>query len=412
MSTRIIKINKIPRATPIPDIPINFPKFSNLHLELLEVKDKLKKGLPLIPRSKPILKQMPKPGETKSTESKTAAAKSTPPTPRDKSPPKPDIQKNNSKSGSLAQKVAAAATETNPNRKTENKEKTNGKKSEKDIAEELGVTEGEESSEAIDSDMLGESEDTITDSASRVEDDQNNEENEGNEENVQEEPEEFDIYAGLSPEERLIKEREEYLWRFRILKKKYGRNLSVQIPEWNEFSDLSMMKTSYERTIRELYLDDTVETYRTYLVGSWIVMEYVCTEYMNIDLGGFAVQQINMMYKYDSLLIELGEKSCERWTTNLPVEIRLIGMIMLQAAMFYLGKIITDRMGQGAGELFRGVTGQPPAPQNSTNAESTNTESTTNFSSGVKDNTGKKPAGKMRGPKISADDIRARAQKK
>jgi hypothetical protein len=404
MSTRIIKINKIPRTTPIPDIPINFPKFSNLHLELLEVKDKLKKGLPLIPRSKPILKQMPKPGDTKSTENKpAAAAKSTAPhTPRDKVAPNTHITPKSPKT--LAQKVAAVATETVSNKKPEKNGKTKGGK---DIDEELGVTEGEDdSSEVIDSDMLAESEDTIAGSASRAEEENENQENQENQQEPQEDPEEFDIYAGLSPEERLIKEREEYLWRFRILKKKYGRNLSVQIPEWNEFSDLSMMKTSYERTIRELYLDDTVETYRTYLVGSWIVMEYVCTEYMSIDLGGFAVQQINMMYKYDSLLIELGEKSCERWTTNLPVEIRLIGMIMLQAAMFYLGKIITDRMGQGAGELFRGVTGQPPAPPNTT--ESTNTES-----GNAKDNTGKMPkaAGKMRGPKISADDIRARAQK-
>lgn len=379
MSTRIIKINKIPRASPIADVPINFPKFPNLHLELLEVKDKLKKGLPLIPRAKPILKQQPKPAVSeKSTETPKNTPNKPVSTPREK--PKAAIAKPQE---SVAQKVASAATHVVKN---------------KEIDDELGET-GNDSSDVIDSDLIGESEETV---AGSVGAEDGGAAPEG--ENVQEDPEEFDIYAGLSPEERLIKEREEYLWRFRILKKKYGRNLSVQIPEWNEFSDLSMMKKSYERTIRELYLDDTVETYRTYLVGSWIFMEYSCTEWLNIDLGGFAVQQINMMYKYDSLLIELGEKSCERWTTNLPVEVRLIGMVVIQAAMFYLGKIITDRMGKGAGELFRGVTGQPPAPAEEAQANATNNAPKTEAP---------KAAGKkMKGPKISADEIRARAQKK
>ena len=399
MSSRILKIIKVPRATPIPDIPINFPKFTNLHLELLEVKDKLKSGLPLIPRSKPVLKAMPKPNETKTNVTTTQ-------TPRDQKVKE-----------SVAQKVASMATAVVPDGKTTSKHikiKKDGEKGRKN-----GDKSKKKKNESESSELLGElvdSDDSDDDSGSKIVSSSAEETaagSTGNEDaNTQEnnaEPEEYDIYAGLSPEERMIKEKEEYLWRFRILKKKYGKNLAVQIPEWTEYSDLAMMKTSYERTIRELYLDDTVETYRTYLVGSWIVMEYVCTELMSIDLGGFAVQQISMMYKYDSLLIELGEKSCERWTTNLPVEVRLIGMILLQAAIFYLGKIITDRMGQGVGELFRGVTGQPPAQQNS-NSNNTNNNNNTNASGNTQ--TSEKPEGKkMRGPKISANEIRERAQK-
>ena len=46
---REIIVVKRPRATPLADIPINFPPLVNLHLELLENKKKLKKGLPLNP---------------------------------------------------------------------------------------------------------------------------------------------------------------------------------------------------------------------------------------------------------------------------------------------------------------------------------------------------------------------------
>src|SRR4051812_40837308 len=50
---RNLKVFKKPRVKPLLDIPINFPALKNLHLELMEIKDKLKKNLPLIPVSKP-----------------------------------------------------------------------------------------------------------------------------------------------------------------------------------------------------------------------------------------------------------------------------------------------------------------------------------------------------------------------
>lgn len=381
MSFKNLKVIKRARAKPLPDIPINFPQFNNLHLELLEVKDKLKKGLPLIPRSKPVL-QKPTPPINKPNVENFQAKDSL----------KKVVEAPSPKTEKLLDKEAPKNTDNetpkNVGKETPKTEpikiKTKPKKEEDSLIDDLG----EESEDILDSDAIGESSETGEKST----------EDAANDAKEDDEKEEFDIYAGLTPEERAIKEREEYLWRFRILKKKYGRNVNVNIPEWNDYSDLSMMKTSYERTIRELYLDDTVETYRTYLVGSWIVMEYVCTEYAGIDLGGFAIQQIHMMYKYDSLLIELGEKSCERWTTNLPVEVRLIGMILLQAAIFYLGKILTEKMGKSVGELFKGMTGQPPVEENTR-----------------KPTENKPPADegpKMRGPKVKASDIRKKFDQK
>ena len=47
--TRGLIITKRPRSDPLPDRPAVFPPFKELHLELLEHKQKLRKGLPLIP---------------------------------------------------------------------------------------------------------------------------------------------------------------------------------------------------------------------------------------------------------------------------------------------------------------------------------------------------------------------------
>ena len=45
-------VQKVPKSTPLVDIPINFEKVVNPHFELIEVKDKLRKGLPLIQPTK------------------------------------------------------------------------------------------------------------------------------------------------------------------------------------------------------------------------------------------------------------------------------------------------------------------------------------------------------------------------
>lgn len=370
---RSIIVVKRPRDDPIPDKPINFPPLENLHLELLENKRKLKPGLPLVPLQK---RKPPRP-------------KASPPSPQGGSSPKAKAGK--------TKPPGSPAGSPSKSKKTRFKDR---KKSRKPIEEDedagMLAELGEDDVDPVEL-HLGEDEEEIEFAAS-------DEEDIGDDEfadEVEEEPEEDDPYAGLSPEEREAKEKEEYIWRFRILKKQY-KTPQVDIPNFNEHSDLQMMKTTYDRTIRELYLDDAVETYRTYLVGGFIVMEFVCTQWVGVDLSGFTIQQTRMMYKYDRLLIELGEKSYNRWGMNLPVEIRLIGFILLQAGIFYLGKIISTKFGNSVAELFKGITGQPPDRASSGSGGSPSM-------GGMPASGGQAPQKKkrMRGPKIRPEDIRS-----
>lgn len=176
------------------------------------------------------------------------------------------------------------------------------------------------------------------------------------------------------------------MWRFHILKKKY-KNPATAIPDFNEHSELSEMKATYDRTTKELYLDSAVDSYRTYLIGGFMVTEFVCTNWAGVDLSGFTMTQTKMLYKYDMLLIELGEKSYNKWGMNLPVEVRLAGLIILQAGLFYLGKVISANYGNSMADLFKGFTGQPPDPKNEVTKEESNKK-------------------KMKGPRFKAEDIR------
>ena len=63
-------------------------------------------------------------------------------------------------------------------------------------------------------------------------------------------------------------------------------------------------------------------------------------------MEGFAQQQIASMSSYDQLLIELGEKTYVPEESKLPVEIRLLGMIVVNAAIFIVSKMIMKKTRQ------------------------------------------------------------------
>lgn len=344
---RELMIVKVPRSDEILNKPISFAPLQNLHLDLIEVKKKLKKGLPAV------------------------TIKKTPPKPIVVTPP-------------VVIPIAPAEDG-------------------EDIPDEIELDVGDADDDGPisdgplddtgDDDMLKELGGDTTPSAPETGPSPQGTQNDPNESAAVESPQEPDPYEGLSPEERESKEKEEYIWRFRILKKQYKER---DIPSYNEHDDLPQMKTTYERTIKEIRLENNVDSYRTYLVGGFMVMEFVFTNWVGADLTGFTTQQMAMMDKYDTMLIELGERSYNRWGTNFPIEIRLIGFILLQAGLFYLGKIIAEKAGTNISTIFKGLTGQPIKSDAAPGSP---------FSP-AKPGAPAAPTKKMRGPSIRVSDIK------
>lgn len=392
MVVREIVVVKKPRDDTLQDKPISFPNLDNLHLDMMENKKKLKKNLPLL-----VVKPPAAPDSSGST--KKAAIYS------------PAIISGTAGAAAGAA-IAAVVDEVKSAKKK--KEKFKGKKSssKKEVKSEEPVHEADDEGELLDN--LGADEEAAEDEAGGLHDGDVAEEDaveggvdEGKsvgDEKAEEghaDGEEEDEYAGMSPEERERHEKEEYIWRFKILKKKYKNR--KDIPDYNEHDDIITMKQTYERTLREIQLEDNYESYRMYLIGGFMLMEFVSNNWMGVDLTGFTAHQMTMMHKYDRMLIELGEKSYNRWGSNLPVEIRLIGFIILQAGIFYLGKIIADKGGGALTDIFKMFTGAsaPPTPASQT-AGSGNAD--------VSDVPEGAPKKKMRGPSVKVADLKKRVE--
>jgi hypothetical protein len=129
----------------------------------------------------------------------------------------------------------------------------------------------------------------------------------------------------------------ELLFKFELLKKSYKNST---IPDFNIHSDYKHMARSYEHTIRQVNIDSNVETYKGYLISGFYIVEYIFGFYLNFDMNGFAREQITAIEKYNHLLVELGEKSYSPDGSQWPVEVRLLGTILIQTGIFIVSRMV------------------------------------------------------------------------
>jgi hypothetical protein len=134
----------------------------------------------------------------------------------------------------------------------------------------------------------------------------------------------------------------ELLFKFDLLRKSYPTSI---IPEYNIHTDITTMQKSYGDSVRRLSLDSSVENYKTYIVYGFMGCEFVFGNFLGFDMQGFTQQQILSMNSYEKLLIELGEKSYVPSGSKWPVELRLLFMIIMNAAFFVISKMIMKKTG-------------------------------------------------------------------
>ena len=145
----------------------------------------------------------------------------------------------------------------------------------------------------------------------------------------------------------------ELLFKFELLKKSYK---GVEIPEHDMDSNYKSLSRDYDNTVRRVTIDSNVESYKTYLIGGFMAVEYGLGYFLKFDMKGFTQQQMVNMNSYDTLLIELGEKSYVPAAKQWSVEVRLLFLIIFNAAVFVISKMILRGTGNNILSMMNNVT--------------------------------------------------------
>lgn len=140
----------------------------------------------------------------------------------------------------------------------------------------------------------------------------------------------------------------------RIAKREVYRNLQklkdkgVRIPHFTEESDLDEMKDFYEDTSKDLRRRAGVRTLRKAITTGSSIVEFVFGKWnpLNLELEGWSESVNENITDFDDVFEEFAEKYFKD-RSKLPVEIRLVGLILWSALSFHFTQQMAKRMANG-----------------------------------------------------------------
>ena len=142
------------------------------------------------------------------------------------------------------------------------------------------------------------------------------------------------------------------------------QNLKIHYPDMGdvirfpEGKQLNFIHKHYHGIIKSIYVNMNLGQTQLCYVLCLMVLEFVCVKALGLPMAGFTKLELKRMFKYDSLMIELGES----WYTSgeggepQPIEWRIATSFIWNVVIFLGIKIISNYMeNENMVETVRGI---------------------------------------------------------
>jgi len=166
------------------------------------------------------------------------------------------------------------------------------------------------------------------------------------------------------------------------------QNLSINYPEYNivfpEGKGLNTIHKHYNEVIKSIYVNMNLGQTQLAYILCLMVLEFFCVKALNLPMAGFTKMELKRMYKYNTLMIELGESMYSTGGGKpSPIEWRIASTFFWNIVIFLGIKIISSYVGgDGMVDVVRNVIDKmmdnPITPENIESGEAKNINSQQN----------------------------------
>ena len=115
--------------------------------------------------------------------------------------------------------------------------------------------------------------------------------------------------------------------------------LDIKMPSEDE--DLHNIHARYDEYLAHIQAQESIGMWKFALSASWLAIEFVFTKLIGLNMTGFAKCELNKIYKYDTILQELGEKHYFSIGAGWPLWVRFMLITMMSALFFLVIQFIT-----------------------------------------------------------------------
>ena len=129
------------------------------------------------------------------------------------------------------------------------------------------------------------------------------------------------------------------MWQIKLLKR---FNEDFIIPDLKFYSNKELENLIRTLT-RERNLDENIKFSREVMTILWNLIEKLGTQYLSLDLTGFALNESQHIKDYEKIFVELSERSYMTWSKTLGPEVQLLMLLIMHPALFIWQKNSSPR---------------------------------------------------------------------
>ena len=124
-----------------------------------------------------------------------------------------------------------------------------------------------------------------------------------------------------------------------LMNLKMYESRGFKVPSYqDQYTPLPELNRIWRLVKREHNINHSISSSKFILGCGMTGLEFLCCEFLGIDLSGFADSQINNMAEYELALYELSNRSYMRWSTDSGPEMQIAYMIGRNAVLYNLAK--------------------------------------------------------------------------